>query len=343
MLIYYFSIMSDDNEPKIASSRTRSPAYPTTNLEEALAKAKIIWDKDGQNETSLKAMAAHWGYNEKSSSTAQLAAALRKFGLLDDVPGKVGKLKLSASVIRIFSDGDPESASKAALLKKAALSPKIYSDLWVKYEGSPPSDVNIKTHLIADLNFNKDIVDKLIRDFRNTITFAKLSNADKISVVAPQVEALEESKKPLFQQKHVTDNIKAATAPGTLLGDFINPPPMAVLREFNFPLPTGVATLKIPFPLTEDDFDNLLSTLNSFKDGLVKRSEPILIEHSDDWKEKANVLASIGAEFNLANFDFSFDVEDAREIAVKNGLDLRLDLNRSLALFRKRSKKDAKI
>jgi hypothetical protein len=334
--------MSKDNETKEPANRTRSPAYPTTNLEDALTKAKIIWDKDGQSETSLKALAAHWGYNEKSSSTAQLAAALKKFGLLDDVPSKAGKLKLTAAAIRIFSDGDPESASKTALLKRAALSPRIYSDLWVKYDGAPPSDVAIKTHLIADLKFNKDIVDKLIRDFKNTITFAKLSNADKISVVAPQIEEREEYNKPLFQQKHVIDSMKAATASGTLLGDFINPPPMSVLREFNFPLPTGVASLKVPFPLTEEDFENLLSTLNSFKDGLVKKSEPILIEHSDDWKDKANTLASIGAEFNLSDFDFSFDVADAKEIALKNGLHLSFDLSRGLALFRKRTKKEAK-
>jgi hypothetical protein len=330
--------MSKDNEAKAPTSRTRSPAYPTTNLEDALARAKVIWEKDGQSETSLKSLAEHWGYNEKSSSTAQLIAALKKFGLLDDVPNKVGRLRLSESAIRIFSDEDPESTNKIALLKKAALSPKIYCDLWVKYEGTPPSDVTIKTHLIADLHFNKDSVDKLIRDFRSTITFAKLSSADKISVVAPQVEEQKDLNKPLFQQKHMIESIKSDTAPGTALGNFINPT-MSVLREFNFPLPTGVATLKVPFPLTEDDFENLLTTLNSFKDGLVKKPEPVVIECSEGWQAKAKSLASLGVEFNLKGFDYAFDLEDARQIGIENNLVLRMDIKNGMALFRKRAEK----
>lgn len=48
----------------------------------------------------------------------------------------------------------------------------------------------------------------------------------------------------------------------------------AVLREFVFPLPTGTAALRVPFPLTEEDYDLLIKTLRNFKEGLVKKDFP---------------------------------------------------------------------
>lgn len=44
----------------------------------------------------------------------------------------------------------------------------------------------------------------------------------------------------------------------------------ASLREFNFPIPAGMASIKVPFPLSEDDFEVLMQTLTIFKRGLVK-------------------------------------------------------------------------
>lgn len=144
--------------------------------------------------------------------------------------------------------------------------------------------------------------------------------------------------KLLLQQKHVTESIKTMMTPGTPLANFLNPP-MSVLREFNFPLPTGVATLKLPFPLTEEDFENLITTLNTFKDGLVKKPEPFLLDCAEGWEVKAKALAGMGAEFNLINFDYSFEIEKVKAVAVENNLDVRLDLNKHMALFRKRSDK----
>jgi hypothetical protein len=44
----------------------------------------------------------------------------------------------------------------------------------------------------------------------------------------------------------------------------------AVLREFTFPLSAGMAALKIPFPLTDDDFDFFIETLKLWRKKLVK-------------------------------------------------------------------------
>ncbi|SRR6266446_2891843 len=238
--------------PDKSKTRTRSPGYPTTNLEDALERARTIWDADQRNEVTLASMAHHWGYNPKSSSAAQLVAALRKFGLFDHGT-KSGSWKLSEFAIRILTNDDPSSPERIALLKTAALGPEIYSDLWQKYAGNPPSDVTIKQHLIADLHFNKKVVDKLIKDFRETITFAKLASDDKL----PEPEQPE----PLFRADlNVTKS---------LLFPVEKPPPS---KEMRFELDSGPVTVR--YPMSKDDFDLLIKSLNLWEKKLVKTPAP---------------------------------------------------------------------
>ena len=43
-----------------------------------------------------------------------------------------------------------------------------------------------------------------------------------------------------------------------------------VLSEFTFPLSEGIAALKIPYPMSEDDFDFLIEALRFWKKNLIK-------------------------------------------------------------------------
>ena len=142
-------------------------------------------------------------------------------------------------------------------------------------------------------------------------------------------------EKPLDKQKNTMENFGEPTD----FGKIFRIPAPPTIREFNFPLPSGGAALKLPIPLTEEDFDILINTLNTFKDGLVKKPEPVSIECAEGWKDKANALLSLGVEFNLTGFDYAFDIAVAKEVAINNNFDLRLDVNKGMALFRKRSDK----
>jgi hypothetical protein len=327
--------MSDQiPDTKSTKQRTRSPGYPTTDLQDALEKAKIVWDKDGRHEVPIESLAIHWGYNSKSSSAAQLAAALRKFGLFSDSVDKNGHVKLSDAAIHILNDADPSSPTRLELLKKAALSPKVYASMWAKYQGSLPSDATIKTYLIVDLKFNQDVVDRVIRDFRATINFAKLSSNDKVTAVAQNDDDGNTTEAQQSTSKEMLDST---------VQDRVNLPPVTVpqgvatvLREFNFPLPAGVATLKVPFPLTEDDFESLMKTLKSFKEGLVKTEIPSLDCKDIGHEAQAEALAAAGIAFNLINFSYSHDIAFAMKIAQAHDLKLRLNLNWGMALLKKK-------
>src|ERR1035438_8160072 len=98
------------------------------------------------------------------------------------------RIKLTQRGINIVvrASGD---AQRASALREAATSPEIYRQLLKEYTESLPSDTTLKSELIAVRRFNPNAVDGFIKDFKNTLTFAGLSD---LSAVEFPVEEEEE-------------------------------------------------------------------------------------------------------------------------------------------------------
>ncbi len=164
--------------------RTRSPAYPFINLETALKRAKEFHDQEVRNAASVKVAVKHWGYEEKSSGGLQTIAALISFGLLkDEGIGDKRKLQLTQNALRILLDQRPDSVERAQLIKQAALTPKIHHELWKKWGNELPSEHQFRYTLTAEWKppFNEKSVDGFIREYKDTIAFAKLTESDKVA------------------------------------------------------------------------------------------------------------------------------------------------------------------
>ena len=161
--------------------RMRSPAYPFINLQTALKRARQFYDKEGRNSAFLRVAVKHWNYEEKSSGGLQTAAAMISFGLMqDEGTGDKRTLKLTQNALRILLDGRPESPERAALIQQAALTPKIHAALWNKWGAEFPSNENLKHILMFDTEppFNENTVEGFIKEYRDTIAFAKLGESD---------------------------------------------------------------------------------------------------------------------------------------------------------------------
>lgn len=321
---------------KNAAPRTRSPAYPSLNLKNALEKAKIVWEHEKRNPSPIEALAADWGLNVKSSATLLAVSSLKKFGLLEELDGTKDRLlKLSTVALNIILNEQEDSVERTSLLKQCALTPKIHADLWSQYGGELPSDASLKRHLIVDRAFNPAAVDGLIRQFKETIAFAKLVPSDKITIPNVESDEPEEGQQVTEVQRKTGQVFNQLAA--KLFAQANVSASMSVVREFNFPLPSGVATLKVPHPLTEEDFQALLRTLGIFKEGLVKKADPVAVSEEDpDWQQQVRSLVDLGFEVNLSGFDYSHDISFVTEVAKENKLDLRFDLNKGIAQFRKR-------
>jgi hypothetical protein len=163
--------------------RTRSPAYPYINLETAIARAREFHKEERGNAANILVAGKHWGYKENSSGAYQTAAALMSFGLMtDEGTGDKRRLKLTPAAIRILLDADPNSTERERLIKEAALAPKIHQELWKRWGKDLPSIHSLKNTLLFDWKppFNENAVDGFIKEYKDTITFAKLLESDKV-------------------------------------------------------------------------------------------------------------------------------------------------------------------
>jgi hypothetical protein len=174
------ALVPDDDKRK----RTRSPAYPFINLETAIKRAREFYKEEQRNSAHLKVAVKHWGYEAKSSGGIQTAAALIAFGLMrDDGSGDRRKLQLTKNAILIILDDRPDSAEREQAIKLAALTPKIHQELWKKFSGRLPSDEQLRHTLLLewDSPFNENTVIGFIKEFRDTIRFANLSDFDTVT------------------------------------------------------------------------------------------------------------------------------------------------------------------
>jgi hypothetical protein len=163
-------------------TRDRSPAYPFIGLRDALERLRQFHKIERKNAAYVHVAVSHWGYKQKSSGGIQTIAALKAFGLLHDIGGgKERKVQLSDLGLRIVQDERPESPERDQLIKKAALMPKIHATLWNKYHAEPPSSDNLKHELKVDFGFNPNVVDDFIKEYRDTISYARLGESDTVS------------------------------------------------------------------------------------------------------------------------------------------------------------------
>jgi len=165
--------------------RMRSPAYPFINLETAIRRAREFYDKEQRNAASLRIAAKHWRYEAKSSGGLQTAAAMLSFGLMEDEgTGEKRTLKLSKNALKILLDTRPESSERVYLIKQAALTPKIHAQIWKKWGANLPSLENLRHTLMFDWEppFNENTVDTFIKEYKDTIAFAKLTESDSLTV-----------------------------------------------------------------------------------------------------------------------------------------------------------------
>src|SRR5438105_1253530 len=70
--------------PAAKKKRERSPDYPALDLATALERAVVLYDKHGMHWGAMALVFKHWGYSKGSSSGLLDAAALMKYGLLED-------------------------------------------------------------------------------------------------------------------------------------------------------------------------------------------------------------------------------------------------------------------
>jgi hypothetical protein len=189
--------MSDDNTVVLpVKGGGRSVSYPFITLEQAVQRAKVLWDNEGKNLGFVSAAVKHWSYAEKSSGGKQTIAALKAFGLIEDEGSAEGRqIRLTERALDILLDPDVDKKKRA--LKAAAVSPKIYAELLQRWPANAlPSDLTMEAYLLRDRDFNRNTVKDFIKDFRANIAYAGLNESANIPAkVTPAGGALQKQEK----------------------------------------------------------------------------------------------------------------------------------------------------
>lgn len=147
-------------------ARVRSPNYPAISLPEAIERVRKVYEKEHTHKADPEVVAKALGYSGLNGASASVMSALKKYGLLEEV-GK--DLKVSHQALTILVD-PKDSLDRANLIRLAAFSPALFSELRAQYGDSVPSDENLRSYLLKR-GFAQSSIDAPIRSYRETISF----------------------------------------------------------------------------------------------------------------------------------------------------------------------------
>ena len=215
-------------------ARERSPNYPSIDLGAALESVTTLYTKEGRTETPIDVAASAWGYTSLSGGARSKIAALRQYGLVSQVKGKLRVSDLALTLI-LRTDDVPE---RERALVRAALNPPLFGEL----QDTKPdaSDDALRAHLVMDKKFTEDGANRVIQSYRATLEFGHLVG---------------ESYNP------------GEASPDSEPGAKLQPPETG---KYILPIsPTESITLLGNFPITSDEWEQMKKVIDAMRPALV--------------------------------------------------------------------------
>jgi hypothetical protein len=229
--------MTEANET--TAQRDRSPSYPIIPLEAALTRVAEFDAHFKRSAARPEKVGDAWKIKTKAYAD-RMAAALKYFGLLEyQGVGKARHVVVSEEGRKYLRAQQEETKREVA--KAAALRPKQIAKFWNQWGVDRPADAACLDELVLKNGFSEAGAREFLKVYDATITYAKLSDSDKASVVEGESE--EES-----EQSGMT--LQTHTPPA---GAGTPPPPMPKKlghQHAAFPLPEGDVSLSFPAELS---------------------------------------------------------------------------------------------
>lgn len=196
--------------------RFRSPPYPMFDLGRAIERVSQVHSNESSHTVGVTVLAEAWGMKSADGKVWRTAASLIQYGLMTDSgTGKARKFQVTDAARRIILDTDLTSEKRKDAIRKAAMGPMIYRELWEKFgDASQISDTVIRTHLTIDREdsgeapYSPSAAEEVIATYRSTITFAGLSDGDKVSSADADTPKNVDSHVPPLKNVAVGDWVK---------------------------------------------------------------------------------------------------------------------------------------
>jgi hypothetical protein len=167
----------DESTAETKKAKERSPGFPFITLARAIERAREFYAEEKRGAAPYARAVLHWRYSEASSGGLQTIAALRHYGLMDDVggSGKSRQLKLTDLALRILLDTRPDSVERKEYIQQAALRPAVAREVYERWEGGLPKDATLNHFLVLDKKFNEATAANAIKILKENQQFAEVS------------------------------------------------------------------------------------------------------------------------------------------------------------------------
>ena len=184
--------------------KDRSPNFPFITLEKALGRAETFYNAERQKAAAVPVAVDYWGYAEKSSGGIQTVAALKSYGLIEDIgKGEKRKIKLTDLALQILMPR-PDSMERSSAIKQAALIPKQMRDVFNKWQDQAPSEPSLRWYLIREKNFSEESATDFIKIWNKNKYFSGLYNSSIMDVVKESNPELYASVAETVTQQGIT-------------------------------------------------------------------------------------------------------------------------------------------
>ncbi|MBI3435834.1 MAG: hypothetical protein HY056_12270 [Proteobacteria bacterium] len=152
-------------------SRIRSPNYPALSLPEAIKLVATIQVAEQHRTAPKEVVAKHIGYTTLHGLAKRMISAIENYGLLEEVTGD--KVKVSPLAMSILFPSTPEEKQRA--INDAAFKHPLFAAIKEEWEGSRPSDENLRVYLIRR-KFAADALDRVIEVYKETMDLVTLES-----------------------------------------------------------------------------------------------------------------------------------------------------------------------
>ena len=257
--------------PGVSSNSTGARNAPFIDLEDALGRARVLYDKAKRSSVHVSVVAEYWGYSPKASNLTLVISALKKYGLAVDEGSSSGRrIKLSDLGHQILADSREKSLDRDARVRQAALLPKAHRELWEEFGPRFPDGGALEVFLKLERGYSEDAARNAVKVYRATILFAGLNEggilgdiaADNAEADSSAVPEQPEGARPSLDQRNPDsewkrDEVKPSTRTYSI--------PLKRDRKFD---------MRYPADLTEDDFDTIIKIMSSFKPLIAVVDQP---------------------------------------------------------------------
>jgi hypothetical protein len=152
--------------------KIRSANYPVLSLDEAIRAIAEIYKTEHRSRASREVLSRALGYSGVHGRSQRKLAALRAYGLLD---GEGDELRVSEDGVTLIHA--PDGATERSLaLRRAALRPTLFRELYERFEGKVPSEENLAWEL-RKRGFTEKAVSKVVRVYIKTIELIPEDNS----------------------------------------------------------------------------------------------------------------------------------------------------------------------